>query len=291
MVACQKNEELNVGLIKNQLLNLSIPNKDTIQDCMARLKSITLDEFTIVQVFPLDERTYYVDHNSAVKQLLYVELNADGKLVKLLTIAQTFKVEEGVLDTTDYDFSYEVGCPFNRGFQLASGNNIVGITYYFHFYNGFQFAFFVDKIDSYVFLPPIAGGKWQLEVSYDDGLVPQKYSSSMIDNYQESELINLKLQPSKSNVACVVEMPTSWLKGAYLIQLSWINLNTGIQENVSYPVLYDEELHYKMLFPAPFKVEDVFVYKNIDPWFNWYNMGNVERGITIKDGVLYYTIF
>lgn len=261
---CQKensSEMLSVDTeaIRAQLLATPVPTKEEIQLVLAEksLKSATIedDQPVLVQIFPLDARTYEVYQDFAIKYLIYYEINSDGYRVKYLTIRQEYTITNGIIDNYSSNISLEVNCQFGKYFGLRNMNDINKITYFFRFDNGKQFAYYGNGTRE-IKLPPIAGGKWQLDVVYYDGDLSQQFSTYLFDYYSDQYILELNIQIKQSNVYATLEMNKSFLDGAYIMQVIGENKN-GDFIYMSYPLLFTGELKETVSFDLPFEIQRI----------------------------------
>ena len=194
--SCQKEKNfvpIDTEAIRSQLASLPVISKEEVQQKITEqnnLKSANTEP-VLVRIFPLDKNTYEVYDDHAIKHLVYYELNQGAHRTKFLTLNQTFPVANGVVDTTQYHLDINVGFPFSRGFYFKDQNDINQLTFFFHFNNGEEFAYFGDNGSGSVKLPPIADGQWQINVVYNDGEMHQEFMSNLI-NFYGDELITLK---------------------------------------------------------------------------------------------------
>lgn len=301
--SCQKEENMmpavtDVEAIRAQLAAVSLPSKEEVQTFLSSdvqvavsKQSSTLknsfvkgsDELTLVEIFPLDKNTYEVYDDHAIKNLVYYELGNSYRQ-RFLTVKQQFTVSNGVVDTTKFTFSYEVGCSYSRYFNFKDCNYINQTIFFFRFDNGRQFAYYGDN-SCYVKLPPIAGGKWQISVSYNTDGVYQSFMSEMIDFYGES-LINLKFQVKKENTVSIIEIKTSdFLKSANFIGL----IGKDEQNNFvyfDYPFSYDESMPEVVSFAAPFDIQRINICGSYGCWSSYTS----KLSKTIKDGKIIYRL-
>lgn len=262
--SCQKDDSseilpVNTEAIRAQLLSTPIPTKEEVQIALAdkSLKSATIedDQPVLVQIFPLDARTYEVYQDFAVKYLIYYEINSDGYRVKYLTIRQEYKITNGVVDNFTSSISVEVNCQFSRYFGLRNMGDVSKITYFFRFDNGKQFAYYGNGTNE-IKLPPIAGGKWQLDVVYYDGDLTQQFSTHLFDNYSSQYILELNIQIKQSNVYATLEISKSFLNGAYIMQVVGENKN-GDLIYMNYPLLFTNELKETVSFDLPFEIQSI----------------------------------
>ena len=253
--SCQK-EELNTEAIRAQLVAQPALTVAKVQLALSRLKDG--NGSTLVVVFPLsgDNITVFEDH--ADKYFVYYEINGYGQREKIVQIKQTFPIINGNVDLTQWNLDYEIGCPLSKIFILSNQNNIMQINYFFRFNDGKQFAFFGQNYSGQIKLPPIEGGKWQLEITYNDGDLEQKYSTKMIDINGDS-MLNLDFKLKEENVISYVEMDNILTQGAYLVQLALYSEETGQYTYINYPLLYEENQVGYIYFSAPFDVRIVTI--------------------------------
>lgn len=271
ITSCKKEDDMpvvntDVEAVRAQLLAVSIPSKEEIQLILsekpeAKSKSLSDDGnlgLMLVQIFALDQQTYMVGSETATKSLVYYEINQNGYRKKFLTIYQSFKVKDGRVDTVSYNIDYEVGCPFSRNFYLKNSNNISQLSYFFRFNNGNQFGYFGDMNYGLIKLPPIAEGKWQLEVKYDDGDMRQTFMTDLIDFYSKSNQLNLRLEVKTENTISVLEIGKNFIKGAYLLQFSGMD-KSGNYVYMTYPVAFEENMASKIRYNVPFNIKDFVI--------------------------------
>jgi len=252
--SCQK-EELNTEAIRAQLAAHPSLSVAEVQSELSKLKDGNV--MMLVVVFPLSSDYFTVFNDHADKYFIYYEVNGFGQREKMITIIQTFPVIDGNVDLTSYSLSYEIGCPSSKIFILRNQNNISQINYFFRFDDGRQFAFFGERNSGMVELPPINGGKWQLEVTYDDMGMVQKYTTYLIDFYG-SAILDLKIQLQKENTICYVEIDNMLTKKAYLIQFA-TNDDLGNYYYFNYPVVYEESQNSILCFDVPFDAKYVVI--------------------------------
>ena len=264
-VSCQKEKmenSVNAEAIRSQLVSHPAPSKEEVQLIVSNnnLKSAAIeDDATLVVMLPLDEQTYEIYDNQAIKYLIYYEFDSNGFRRKMLTIKQIFPVLNGTVDLSQYSIDYEVGCRFSRDFYLKNGNYVNQITYYFRCDDGTQIAYFSNGNTGVIKLPPIAKGQWQLTIVYDDGDLRQEYATQMIDFYTASNELQLKIQLKEVNIVSVVEFDKNALQGAYLIRLYGRDSN-GYNVYQDYPALLDENMKDIISYNASFDIEHVSIF-------------------------------
>lgn len=264
-ISCKKEKMENTEnskAIVAQMVATAKPSNEEVQLKVSgfNLKSASIeDDATLVLLFTLDERTFEVYDNQAIKYLVYYEIGSNGYRRKMLTIKQIFPVTDGKVDVTQYSIDYEVGCPFSRDFYLKNGNNVNQITYFFRSNDGSQFAYFTNGNTNVIKLPPIANGQWQLSIVYDDGDLRQEYATQMIDFWNQSNELQLKIILKQANTISLIEFDKSFLQGAYLIRLYGRDSN-GYNIYQDYPAMLDESMNNIISYNAPFDIEHVAIF-------------------------------
>ena len=218
------------------------------------LKSANIeDDASLIEIFPLDSRTYEIYTDKAVKYFVYYEININGYRQKMLTFSQIYPVKDGKVDLSQYVLDdIQVGCPFNRYFTLKNGNDISQLTYFFHFDDGRQFTYFGDRNSYRIQIPPIAGVKIQLTVAYDNGDMAQQFNTELFGYYDESSIVNLKFEIKKDNILSYIKIDKSLLQGAYSIQIYGEDPDNGNTLYVNYRFEGYESTLDKLSFAAPF---------------------------------------
>lgn len=290
--SCQKEEiviPVNIETIRAQLVEFPVPSKEEVQSKISEqnsLKSASNESVTLTRIFPLEEWTYEINDNYANKYLIYYELNKDGYREKLLTIRQEFQIVDGEIDESGYGLEISIGCPFSKIFYVNNRDYLNQITVFFHFNDGAEFAYYLDR--SYlgeVKLPPIADGKWQLSVTYDDGDMRQSFMSNLIDWNNESITLKFNIK-SSSNVH--LKINREYLKDATLIQV------VGKDENGNFQYFlipingegFDEII---ALFDLPFQINRIYICG--DSGCRYYHIGDdFDMVIEILTGVIYYRL-
>lgn len=263
LVSCQKDEELSsvdIQSLKAQLASISNPSKEEVQFFIegGNLKSASMeDDATLIELFPLNVSTTAVVNGVAIRYFMYYEINANGYREKMFMVSQIFPVKDGKIDDKNYTFEYDINCPFSRRFELKERNYINQITYFFHFDDGTQFTYVGERNYGSVLLPPLAGGKWQLSIAYDNGDLYQEFNSELV-NF-DSDIINLKFEVKKDNVIAVVKVDKELTQGSYSIQLFGENQNNGDMVYVNYKLINEESLPSVLSFNAPFEVQYVII--------------------------------
>lgn len=260
--SCKKSELVSVPIdtesVRAMLIKVSTPTKKAVQTMLTatpitKLKDGVIANQMLVEIFALDARTFEVYDDYAVKNFVYYEIDQNGYRQKLLGIQQKFQVKGGVVDTTSSVLSYEVGCSYSRYFNLTNQWNISRVTYSFHFDNGRQFSYFGENTGN-IKLPPIGGGKWQLDVIYDDGDLRQEFISNLVDFYADSNMLSLRLGIQKENTVSFLQLSKDFIRGSYLIQLDGED-GKGNSVYLIYPVIFDEGMPATLSFSAPFEVK------------------------------------
>ena len=265
VISCQKEKmenSINAKAIRAQLVSNPDPSKEEVQLKVTgnNLKAATIeDDATLFLLFALDEKTFEVYNNQAIKYLVCYEIASNGYRRRLLTIKQIFPVTDGKVDLSQYSIDFEVGCPFSRDFYLKNSNNVNQITYFCRLNDGSQFAYFTNGNTYTIKLPPIANCKWQLTIVYDDGDLRQEYATQMIDYYNQSNELQLKIILKQANTVSLIEFDKSYLQGAYLIRLFGRDIN-GNNVYQDYPVLFDEDMNNTISYNAPFDIEHVAIF-------------------------------
>lgn len=274
----------NAVAIKAQLSKVTTLTKAEASNAQLKLKSASdVPDLTLIEIFDLDARTYFVSNEVAIKYCIYFEIDQDGYRSKMLTFSQTFQVRNGQVDVSSYSLSYEIGCIFSQNFQLSHGTNVSMITYFFRFDSGKQFAYYSNSGGS-IKLPPIADGKWQLSVDYYDGDLSQQFATDYVDYYYGNNIINVRLDVGIKNVVSTVVFHKYVILGAYTVQLYGTD-NRGIYRTMSYRVIYDNGMPSKISYDAPFNIEQVYIYgKNSSNLFETKNV----TGITNSNNVTVY---
>lgn len=259
--SCQKDIEVPVSIesIRAQLAQVASPSKEEVQTFLSEgnLKSASIeDDATMVQLFPLNVSTTAVENGFAIRYFMYYEINGDGYRRKQLMISQIFPVKDGKIDQNNYTFKYDINCPFSRSFDLSERNYVRQITFFFHFEDGTQFVYIGERNYGTVMLPPLANGKWQLNIAYDNGDMYQEFNTELV-NFG-SDIINLKFEVKKDNIVSIVKIAKEMMQGAYLVQLEGENKNGDIIY-VNYQFINYETLPSLLSFNAPFEVKYITI--------------------------------
>lgn len=261
--SCQKDDELSIvdiQSLKTQLASVPDPSKEEVQLFIedGNLKSASIeDDATLIELFPLDISTTAVVNGVAIKYFIYYEINANGYRVKMFMVSQIFPVKDGKIDEKNYTFEYDINCPFSQRFDLKERNYINQIIYFFHFDDGTQFTYVGERNYGSVLLPPLANGKWQLSVSYDNGDMYQEFNSELV-NF-DKDIINLKFEVKKNNIISIVKVDKELTQGAYSIQFFGENQDTGDRVYVNYRLISDESLPSILSFNVPFEIQYVII--------------------------------
>lgn len=264
--SCKKSdllpEPVDTDAIRAMLVSVSTPTKEAVQTMLSsttlKLKDGIIEKQTLVEIFPLDSRTYEVYDNIAIKNLVYYEIDQNGNREKLLGIRQEFQIKNGVVDTTTSVMSYEVGCPYSRYFHTGSGN-ISSILYFFVFDNGRQFNYFGES--ETIKLPPIAGGKWKMEISFYDGDLFQKYNAELLDFYAASNQLSLKLNVKKENTVAYFQLSKEFAEGSYYLELRGEEDSNGNFPYYSYRIS-DQNYSANLTFASPFEIKSILMCGN-----------------------------
>lgn len=289
--SCQKNEELlpvDTDVIRAQLMTQPVLTKEEVQQKVAEQNSLksASNEPVLVRLFVLDQSTFEVYDDHAIKYFVYYEINQNGYREKLLTISQQFDVVDGQIVSDGYSLKVIVGCPFSRYFLLENQNYVNQVTVFFHFADGTEFAYHLDRNSSEVKLPPITDGAWQLSVSYDDGDMQQSFMSNMI-NFWEDEVVNLRFY-TKSTSKIHLEINRSYFsEDIKIIQVSGKDQD-GNWNWFLLPVAY-EGFDEIVNFDLPFQIR--YVYLCGEDGCSVYSVeDDIETEINITTGAIYYKI-
>ncbi len=291
--SCQKEEilisDVQIEAIKAQLVATPTLSKEEVETVLSsqKLKSASLnEEETLVQVLDLDERTFEVNDQFAIKNLVYMEFGQNGNLLKLITIRQIFDVNNGNIDVNSYSIEYEIGCSYSRNFQLGVQGNVNQITFFLHFKNGKQLAFYGNGNNNITLLP-IARASWQLLVNYYDNILQQQYLTDLINFYDQSNVINLRLELKSKNLKSTVKFDRNLIEGAYNVQLGGFDAS-GNYRYMSYQVMYDSSMPEKISFEAYFDIQDV----NICGTNGCYGYSTKDSKYTVynADGTILYSL-
>jgi hypothetical protein len=220
----------------------------------AGLKSASVYSSSVVMVFPLDRRTVEVFDVTVKKYFILYEFGQGGQRNKEITISQIFEIlPNGKIDPTSGKFLEATpGCSQKRHFYIDD-QYITGIHCFCNFKDGRQFGYVGQITNNTVQLPPLEGGVWQLSVDFNDGDIPQKFSTLPINNYAESNVIELKTTFELDNIVAYVEIEKKYLEGAELVQVySFNSMTDEVDSYIDFKVLYDELLPKFVLYGVPF---------------------------------------
>ena len=284
-----KNEPVvvNKSLIKEQLAKLSIPSVKEIQEKFTSSTSqkIKSEEFVSQRVFSLDKEYYEVTTNYAIRYLQYYEIGSGGTIKREIQLQQQFHIQDGVLDTTDWAGHFELEGKTKKC-DLWFSDQIVGITVFFHRNDGLQLAYTASLYDGAIYLPPLADGKWQVQVqTLSKGVwqtfitMPQQINKSDPDElllmYED---ITTFTEPKENAVAIATVKPDA-LKGNFLLVCEDENGNMFSQP---IPVTVNADIS----FAIPFKPKNIYIWGQ-----NYQQLDVTNVDTKASDGLYHYYIY
>ena len=290
LVSCSdKNEPVlvNQSLIREQLAKLSVPSGKEIQEKFSSSspQKVKSEEFVSQRVFPLDKGYYEVTETSAIRYFQYYELSSGGTIKRAIQVQQQFHIQDGVLDTTDWAGHFELEGETKKC-DLWFSDQIIGITVFFHSNNGLQLAYTANLYNGSIYLPPLADGKWQVQVQTLSKGVWQTFIT-MPQQIQKSDPEELLLmyedittftEPKENAVAIATVKPVA-LQGNFLFVCEDENGNMFSQP---IPVTVNSDIS----FAIPFKPKNIYL------WGQNYQQLDVTNVDTKKtDGLYHYYIY
>lgn len=274
--SCENQDDvvINTESIKSELAALPSPEKQEFTDVInsnystSKLKSAST-QISLVEVFALNEETFEVYDDYAVKKFVYYEISNQGERVELLTMLQQFQIVNGKLDTSGYSIEYKIGCNDSREFSIDNDAEIWNVICMFHFENGSQLAYYFEGDSERIKLPNIANGNWEVAVTTFDGDLIRELTTGYIDFENEPEELCLVVQPKDVNVAAKCSVNKEILKDIYYIKFIGEDLETGEDIWFYVPFRYNENLQGILVFNLPFYPKWVILVSEYSEKWSW----------------------
>lgn len=170
--ACSSDELtiINQSDIRDQLSKLPLPTAHEIQSKLSASgpqKVAAVNEYDILscRVLPLDPEYFEITENSATRQLQYYEIADGGRIKRQIQIAQTFTLKDGVqVDTLGWSAYIHLEGVGVRKCKFWFAEYTESTTVFFRGDDGLQLAYEANLYDDAIYLPPLANGKWQVQV-------------------------------------------------------------------------------------------------------------------------------
>jgi hypothetical protein len=288
-----KNEPVLVNqlLIRDQLAQLALPSSAQIQEKLASTNSAlkkvaSSQEIVSRRVLPLDKEYFEITETSATRFLQYYEIASNGEIKRLIQVAQTFPLKDGVrIDTLGWSAHADLEGIGIRKCLLWFSENITSMTVCFRGDDGLQLAYRANLWDGALYLPPLANGTWQVQVETFNKGIWQTFITmpTQIKKSDPDELLLIynditSFSDPQENTVAIATVSAEALQGNYLLVCEDVNGNYYSQ-----PIL--STITSDVSFAIPFNPKYIYIFGRN------YQQTDIDPGIEAgPDGIYHYNL-